>query len=239
MRARPWILCVTALLCSGPLHAAGKSRLATAAAGTPSGVLAGIPALPKAAKKDLDCSAKETIEARVQQLIMEQAAAQQDVLARREAPQAISDTQAEALKSLDDPEFYSCVSDLQQRPPELWIDAQREKLDAKLATIDEALAKAPGNVKKYNAQAVAAATQFLKDALPAYSDYMREIATCVGRRDAVIATARGAGAGPQFDAALASGAQQNWDLVGIAAGAQSAVCNAARDAAGRYLEPAP
>ena len=207
------------LLGAGAAVAAGKHKAPAAASGalTPPAMLKEIPALPKAAKKDLDCSAKETIEARIQQV-------QADFADQDNPPAQVP----------HDLEFSSCVTDLQQRPPELWIDVQREKLDTKLSALDEAKFKAadnPATTKRFNGQAVAAATQFLKDAQPAYGEYLNDIGACVRKRyEMMVAT--------NHDSGIATnGTQEDWDLVVIAAGAQSAVCNAAKDAAGRYLEP--
>lgn len=249
MKSAPALLL---LLLTFAASAASPKPPAAAPSSVPAKALAEIPALPKAAKKDLDCSAAEVFGARIQRQSEQDSAAMQAAMAKPATAQTLTEEQTAAIQALDDSEFHSCVTDLQQRPSELWVLPLREGLDARLAGIDAARIKAdeawctkhaaetctgdPAGAKRSNAQAVTAGTQFLKDAQPAYAGYLKEIADCVGKRDKVEVRARAAGLTGRSAATAIGATQDDWTLVGIAAGAQSAVCMAAREAANRFLE---
>jgi hypothetical protein len=212
-----------------------------------------IPALPKAASKDLDCSAGEKMQQRLEQRLQADMATLTAPGASTVTPQSLSAEQATALQSLNDNEFYACIQDLQMRPAELWLSPFKERLYARLEEVDAAKTKSdeayctahpqgegcasdPGSIKRFNAQAADAGTQFLREAQPTYAGYLKEIGDCVARREKVIATARTAGIGGAMESMLTSATQMNWGLAVTAAGAHASLCESARNAARKYLE---
>jgi hypothetical protein len=212
---------------------------------TASKAVAEIPPLAKTATPDLECPAEERVRARAEEL------AGQGQAASANAPQTMTEAEGQALQAMNEPEFYGCLQDLQQRPPELWLLPLRDKLDAKLVEVAAARSAAdaaycakrpadgcttdPAGVKKFNAQAAQAGTQFLKEAQPVYAAYLKEISQCIAQREKVIAAA-GASGTSGFEPRLAVAIEQNWALAGVAASAHSGVCSAARDAARKFLE---
>lgn len=222
---------VLVLLWTGTALAAGKKKKAPAPpaaspppVNSPAAALAELPALPKTAQPDLECSARDALDKRLvhaREVALEQAQ-------RAGGPTEWTDTtrdQEQALLALNDLEFSACVNDLQQVSTESWLGPSREKLDEKIMAAQT------------NAQAVAAANQFLKDAQPGYAAYLKQVNDCVGRRERIIATARGAHAGTSTENALQDAIDADWSLASAAADAQVEVCGTARDAARRNREP--
>ena len=221
---------VLVLLWTGTALAADKKKKAPSPpapspppVNSPAAALAEMPALPKAAKADLDCSARDAFDKRLvhaREIALEQAQ-------RAGGPTEWTDTtrdQEQALLALNDLDFSACVNDLQQLSTEAWLGPPRDRLDEKITTAQT------------NAQAVAAATQFLKDAQPGYAAYLKQVSDCVGRRERIVATARSAHAGTSTENALQDAVDADWSLASAAADAQVAVCGAAREAARRNLE---
>jgi hypothetical protein len=223
--------------------------LAHAATETPSQALKNLPPLPSAAAANLDCSAGEAMRKKVEEVTARMMAAAQPA-AYSQTPGMMTEAQTAAMQAMTEPEYNMCPSEVMDPQQQAWLQAAAGKLEARLAQVDAAKARSdndyckthstgemcepdPDSGKRFNPQAVAAATQFLKDAQPGYAGYLKLVGGCVALRDKPIAGARGV-TGP-FQV-MATGAEaQTWSLVGFAADAQGKACATAREAARRYL----
>lgn len=224
---------------------------AARAADSPERALADIAPLAQTASPTLDCSAGDKLGERLKKQALQDAPAMQSGAMTPMGPRTVSNAQAQAMASLNDPEFMNCAMQIQQSPAQFWIAPLRDKLSAQLAAIEsekeqadnawcqshpsEACVGDPGSNKRFQAKAAAAGTQLLRDALAPYDQYRQQVAACVTRREQVVAKARTAGMGPQFDAMLMGYSQMDWSLAGSVAGANADLCAAARDAAHAYL----
>lgn len=210
--------------------------------------LAALPPLPKAATKDLDCSLGEKMGKKVNEVAQRAAGTAQAGMGSGAMP-SMTPAQMQAMQAMTEPAYNSCPVEVMQ-PAQGWSQEPDQKLEARLAEIDAAKLQAdqawcethstgemcmpnPAAIPKFNAQAVAAGTQYLKDAQAGYGKLVKLAADCLALRDPPVNAARGL-QGPF--AGMAAGADsQNWALVGLIAEAHSKACTTARDAASKYL----
>ena len=227
------------ILVSGTALAAGESAPQA---------LASLPPLPKAATKDMDCSAGEKMRQKVEEVTQGMMTASQ-MSAAGTPTTSMTPAQMEALQSLTLPEFNQCPIDAMQPAAQGWSVEAENKLEKRLADINKAKMAYdqkwcethstgemcdvnPESFKRFNAQAVTAATQFLADVQPGYAKLTKLVGDCIAMRDKPVVAARGVSGALGM---LAVGADsQNWGLVGMVADAHGKACERARNAAATY-----
>ncbi len=221
------------------------------AADTPPQALKNLPPLPPAATMGLDCSHGATLRKKVDEIAQRGAATIQSGAMSAPTP-SMSPEQMQALQALTDPAFSMCPIEVMQLQATGWGMAPEQKLDARLAEINAAKHKHdvayceahpknniecetdPGSARRFNAQAAAAGTQYLKDMQPGYAKLLKQAGDCLALRDKPVTAAQGV---KGAFAAMADGALgQNWGLVATVADAHSQACDKARAAAKTYLE---
>jgi hypothetical protein len=220
---------------------------AAAAAETPSQAFARLPPLAGAATPGMDCPAAEATRKKVEAQI---APLRAMPMAPGGSAVQMSPAQMQAMAAMSDPAFNECVSALQMRPGD-WEQALRDRLEAKLEQVnadyikaieafcrksnDENCRGSPALQRQFSAQAAAAGTQFLKDAQPGYAKLLKETGDCIASREKGMGAATGGG-NAVLDAIFASNAGVTWGLLNLPAAANTRLCEAARDAAGRHSE---
>lgn len=222
---------------------------AFAGADTAPAALKALPPLPGAAAKDLDCSHGATLHQKVDEKTRREMVAAQAEAANASA--MMTPEQMQALQALTDPAFSTCPIEVMQLEATGWGMEPEQKLAARLAEITQAKAKHdqeycekhsksaicepdPSSAKRFNAQTVAAGTQYLKDMQPGYAKLLKQAGDCIALRDPSVRASQGIKGAM---AGLAVGADaQNWGLVVVVADARSNACAKARDAARTYLD---
>ena len=226
--------------------------IALAAPDAPLPAFKGLPPLPAAATTGLDCSIGAAMRKKVDE-IAERGRAAISSGAMSAPAMSMSPEQMQAMQALSDPAFSMCPIEVMQLQATGWNTAPEQKLDARLteihaakATHDRAYCEAhpknsiecetdPASARRFNAQAVAAGTQYLKDMQPGYAKLLKQAGDCLALRDKPVRAAQGVSGA---FAAMADGAlAQDWGLVSTVAEAHSQACAKARDAATKYLGP--
>jgi len=216
---------------------------------TPSQAFAKLPPLASAATAGMDCSAAEATERKVQAAIAPMTGVPASFGASAVQP---TPAQTQAMAAMADPAFDECFTQLQVNPSGAWILPLKDKLEAKLQQVHDDWVKAnevfcrksgdegcmgdPASDKRFNGVAAAVGTQFLKDVQPLYAKYLKEVGDCIGRREKALGGATGGG-NAVLDAVFASPVAANWGMVQMPAMANTSLCEAAREAARKFLPP--
>jgi hypothetical protein len=180
--------------------------LAFAGSETPLQALKSIPALPASASQDMDCSLGAALHKKAEAATRDSAAFMQSAAANA-APMSMTPEQMTAMQQLTDPAFTMCPIDVMQPEAQGWSQAAEEKLAGRLSEINQAKMKADQawcekhstgemcdvnleGARKFNAQAVAAGTQYLKDVQPGYARFQKLTTDCLMLRDKPVAVTR-------------------------------------------------
>jgi hypothetical protein len=230
------LLTLLLMLCAG-----------TAFAETASQAFARLPPLATTASANMDCSAAEVTDKKVRLALQPLSTAQVSYGGSAAQP---TPAQIQAMAAMSSPEFNDCVSQLQTGVGDPWVQAQKDQLEAKLERVHGEYNKAyeawcraqpsegcgnnPAIDKPFNAKAAAAGTQFLKDAQPLYAKQLKAVGDCIALREKGMGGATGGG-NNAMDMLFASAAGMNWGLLNIPAAANTSLCEAAREAARKYL----
>ena len=216
-----------------------------AAAETASQAFARLPPLAGAATANMDCSAAEATDKKVQAQLRPLTQTQ---ISYGGSVANMTPAQMQAMQAMSDPAFDECVQQLQMATADPWVQVQKDKLGAKLEQIHAEYLKAyeawcrvgpsdgcgsnPAIDKPFNAKAAAAGTQFLKDAQPLYAKQLKAVGDCITLREKGMGGATGGS--DAVGMLLASATGTNWGLLNIPASSNTSLCEAAREAARKY-----
>lgn len=205
-----------------------------------------LPPLAGAATANMDCSAAEVTDKKVQAQLQPLATAP---VSYGGSVANLTPAQIQAMAAMGSPEFNDCVTQLQMGMGDPWVQTQKDQLAAKLESIHAEYLKAyeawcrvgpsdgcgsnPSLDKQFNAKTAAAGTQFLKDAQPLYAKQLKAVGDCIALREKGLGGATGGNDATGM--LLASATGMNWGLLNIPAAANTSLCEAAREAARKYL----
>ena len=224
----------------------------TAAIGaeTASQAFARLPPLASAATADMDCSAEEAAGKKVDAQIRPLS---QTPMAFGGSAVNMTPAQMQAMAAISDPTFDECVTQLQANMADPWVQALKDRLEARLGQVHADYGKAvqafcsksndmncgphsaPAITRQFSAQAVAAGTQFLKDAQPSYAKHAKEVGDCIARREKATGGATGGG-NSALDAIFGASSGVTWGLIKLPAATNTSLCEAARKAAQKYAQ---
>lgn len=226
---------------------------ATASAGaeTASQAFAKLPPLAGVANANMDCSAAEVTDKKVRAQLQPLATAQ---VSYGGSAANLTPAQIQAIAAMNSPEFNDCATQLQAATADPWVQAQKDRLEARLAPIEadylkayeawcrsrggEACGSNPSIDQQFNAKATAAGTQFLKESQPHYAKQLKAVGDCIALREKGMGGAGGGGSNDAMGMLFASAAGMNWGMLNIPAASNTSLCEAAREAARKYL-PSP
>ena len=222
------------------------SGVALAGPETASQAFAKLPPLAGAATANMDCSAAEVTDKKVQAQLKPLATAQ---VSYGGSVANMTPAQIQAMAAMGSPEFNECVSQLQMGMGDPWVQAQKDQLAAKLESIHAEYLEAyeawcrvgpsdgcgsnPSLDQQFNAKTAAAGTTFLKDAQPQYVKQLKAVGDCIALREKGMGGATGGADAMGMLVASATG--MNWGLLNIPASSNTSLCEAAREAARKYL----